>query len=93
MLTKLKPLFELGHVLSTVGAAKHITPQFAHDVLEKHTTGDYGVVCPEDATLNDKAIHDGSRILSAYLTPNDVKIWVITEADRSCTTFLLPDEY
>lgn len=93
MLTKLKPLFDLGHVLATTGAATHVTPEWAHDVLQRHTTGDYGDIDRAEAMMNDRAIHTGRRIISAYTTPDGVKVWLITEADRRCTTFLLPDEY
>jgi len=55
--------------------------------------GDWGQVCAEDWRLNDEAVQDGSRIVSAYITLKGVKIWIITEADRSTTTILLPDEY
>ena len=50
-------------------------------------------MCAEDRGLNDLAVRDGSRLLSAYSTAKGVKLWVITEADRSQTTLLLPDEY
>ncbi|MHB0960504.1 MAG: hypothetical protein ACYC0X_31125 [Pirellulaceae bacterium] len=61
-------------------------------------SGDWGDVCPDDKQLNDQALIDGSRILSAYKTRNNVKIWVITEAcvdhgRRAATTILKPDEY
>jgi len=61
--------------------------------LTRHLIGDYGELCDEDKALNDLAVRDGSRILSAYTTSTKAKLWVITEADRSATTFLLPDEY
>ena len=93
MITAKRGLFELGKIVATPGAMEHISLAFARDVLGKHISGDYGDICAEDATLNDHAVHDGGRILSAYITPAGVKIWVITEADRSVTTFLLPDEY
>lgn len=90
MMTK---LFNLGAIVATQGAMEHINPSWAKDVLNRHTTGDYGDICAEDATLNDKAIHNGSRLISSYYAPDGEKIWVITEADRSVTTFLLPSEY
>ena len=51
------------------------------------------VVDDEDRTENELSVREGFRILSAYLTAKGVKIWVITEADRSATTILLPEEY
>ena len=60
--------------------------------LFRHLTGDWGDVDEFDKQQNDLAVKDGSRILSAYQTPAG-KLWLITESDRSATTFLLPDEY
>jgi hypothetical protein len=50
-------------------------------------------VWTEDAQSNELALKDGSRLLSAYTLTGGEKIWVITEADRSSTTVLLPEEY
>jgi hypothetical protein len=50
-------------------------------------------VCPEDWAENERSVHEGYRMLSAYTLKTGVKIWIITEADRSVTTILLPDEY
>lgn len=63
------------------------------DFIERHVAGDWGTVCEEDWWQNDLALKEGSRILSAYVTLKGVKLWVITEADRSSTCILLPDEY
>jgi hypothetical protein len=51
------------------------------------------MICREDAQANDRALREGTRLLSAYMLVSNVKIWIITEADRSSTTILLPDEY
>jgi hypothetical protein len=67
--------------------------QNAFEFLAKHQAGDWGELCEEDIRENDFSVLNGFRILSAYRTRNDVKIWVITEADRSATTLLLPEEY
>ena len=50
-------------------------------------------VCPEDWAANDRALTDGDRLLSSYLTDGGTKVWIITEWDRSITTVLLPEEY
>lgn len=55
--------------------------------------GDFGLVSDEDKALNEEAIETGGRIMSAYRDRLDVKYWIITEADRSATTVLLPSEY
>jgi len=63
--------------------------QFVH----RHVSGDWGDVCTDDASANEWALKNDGRILSSYKTKVGEKIWVITEADRSATTLLLPDEY
>jgi hypothetical protein len=97
----LPPLFPLGAVVSTPGAAQALSPGQAHRYLCRHQTGDWGQVCAEDKALNQAAVDDGNRILSAYpIDPakpskgfGENCVWIITEADRSATTFLLPGEY
>ena len=63
------------------------------NIFARHESGDWGVVCDVDSFSNEEAIRDGNRIMSAYILKTGVKIWVITEADRSSTTILLPEEY
>jgi hypothetical protein len=89
------PLFPLGKLVATPGALEALTEsgQSPADFLNRHITGDWGQVCAEDKQLNDQAIKDDSRILSAFRTAKDVTVWVITEADRSSTCVLLPEEY
>ena len=87
--------FEPGRLLATPGAL-----QAAEDAgddlrvyLSRHARGNWGVVDAEDWRTNDRALIDGTRLLSAYLLRDGTKVWIITEADRSATTILLPDEY
>ncbi|MBX9677537.1 MAG: hypothetical protein K2X38_02155 [Gemmataceae bacterium] len=61
--------------------------------ISRHVAGDWDEVCAGDKRLNDEAVKEGTRIISAYRTAMGEKLWVITEADRSVTTILLPDEY
>jgi hypothetical protein len=61
-------------------------------LIKRHATGDWGDVDAEDGKANDEALKNGGRLLSAY-TVKGVKVWVITEADRSSTTLLLPQDY
>jgi hypothetical protein len=61
--------------------------------LRRHAAGDWGDVRKEDAQANDMALVERERLLSAYQLATDERIWIITEADRSSTTVLLPDEY
>ena len=63
------------------------------DALTRHMRGDWGEVCDEDWTENDFSLKNGFRILSAYTSKSGFKFWIITEADRSATTILLPEEY
>jgi len=88
-------LFKLGQLLVTPGAldALQVSGQSPWVFLTRHLAGDWGDLDAEDKALNDQAVQDGSRILSAYITSNETKVWVITEADRTATTILLPDEY
>jgi hypothetical protein len=69
------------------------TGQTPAEFLARHLAGDWGDLCPEDRRLNDQALREGSRLLSAYRTARGVKLWVITEANRSSTCLLLPEEY
>jgi hypothetical protein len=87
--------FLLGQLVATPGALKAIaeagqSPEF---FLAKHVSGDWGEVCDEDKRLNDEALVSGERLLSAYRTLRGVRLWIITEADRSSSCILLPSEY
>ena len=95
MQAKKKPLFPLGQVVAIPGAleALEAAGQAPAEFLRRHVTGDWGEVPPEDAQENELSVREGFRILSAYTLATDVKIWLITEADRSVTTLLLPEEY
>jgi len=89
------PLFALGEVVATPGALELLdrTETNAHELLLRHRYGDWGNVPPEDGEANREAVLNGSRILSSYDLTSDERIWIITEADRSVTTLLLPHEY
>jgi hypothetical protein len=91
----LKPRFALGRVVATPGALRALEEagQNAADFLERHRQGDWGEVDHEDARANNRALKDGSRLLSVYRTRLDARLWIITEADRSSTCLLLPSEY
>ncbi len=61
--------------------------------IQRHVSGDWGDICVEDRQANADALQYGYRLMSVYaITPSD-KLWIITEADRSSTTLLLPEEY
>src|SRR5438105_1525028 len=94
-----KPLFKPGQVLGTPGALEALerAGQTGWEFLALHIQGQWGSeLSDEDRRLNDEAVKDGSRILSAYILKTGVKVWVITEAtddhgNRAATTILLPD--
>jgi hypothetical protein len=87
----LKPLFSLGQILATPGALALGVDFYPY--LLRHQCGDWGDLGREDQAENDFSVTHGLRVLSAYHTPDGVKFWIITEADRSATTVLLPSEY
>ncbi len=85
--------FELGRTLITATAAARHTPHFVRLCLVRHHGGDWGDLDPEDTAANKAALRDGSRLLSSYTDPEQGKLWIITEWDRSVTTVLLPSDY
>jgi len=87
--------FSLGRLVATPGALAALEKRGLPpaEFLARHAAGDWGEVCREDRRLNDEAIQIGERLLSAYRTSCGDRLWVITEADRSATTLLLPSEY
>ena len=99
--TTTKPKFNPGVLLATPGASEAFEKngQTPFEFLQRHVSGDWGSdLCEEDRMLNDQALIDGSRLLSAYRLADKTKIWCITEAvgengHREATTFLLPEEY
>lgn len=90
-----KAKFSLGRTVATPGAisALDAAEEMAADLLFRHQSGDWGEVPPEDAQANEHSLKHGLRLLSAYTLSTGVKVWIITEADRSVTTILLPSEY
>lgn len=93
-----KPL-ELGRVVATPAALEAVPEDAIEDALLHHQLGDWGVCCPEDWRTNDRARKCGARILSVYEYGPEKecggrdRFWIITEADRSYTTVLLPRDY
>lgn len=83
----------LGRTLATPGVLEKTTPMERAIALIRHGYGDWGDVCGEDWQSNDRALQNGARLLSVYHTADGTTFWVITEADRSATTILLPEEY
>jgi hypothetical protein len=84
--------FPLGRIVMTRNAALTLTIREIKDGLARHERGDWGQAPPEDAALNEHGLRHGFRVLSAY-GEGPRKFWIITEADRSLTTVLLPQDY
>jgi hypothetical protein len=82
-----------GEIVLTPGVMTSLTPEEFFDALRRHVNGDWGDIDEQDWNANNHALVYGGRILSQYYTDEGTKFWVITEADRSITTFLLPEEY
>ena len=93
--TERRPLFDLGQLVATPGAlaALEKSGQSPMDFLSRHVTGDWGELSEDDRKENLFSLEKGFRLLSSYQTNAGERVWVITEADRSVTTILLPDEY
>lgn len=85
--------FSLGRVVATPGLIEAVPQHEYTAALRRHVACDWGEVCDEDKRANDRALEEGTRLLSAYRSSEGVKFWIITEADRSATTLLLPEEY
>lgn len=83
----------LGQVLATTLAREILSDVEIHNTLQRLAKGNWGDVCSEDYQANEEALLTSARLLSMYFTEQNVKFWIITEADRSATTILLPEEY
>ena len=89
------PRFPLGQIVATPGAltALQEAGQRAEAFIARHAAGDWGELCEADRKENEHSLREGFRLFSSYRLSNGAKLWIITEADRSVTTLLLPLEY
>jgi hypothetical protein len=87
------PLFSFGTVVATPGALSKVGTRDCVRSLLRHLAGDWGVVDGEDPRGNVLSLEEGYRIKSSYRTEDGERLWIITEADRSVTTLLLPEEH
>jgi hypothetical protein len=92
---KKQQVFELGQIVATPSAraALEKASQEPGDFLKRHVACEWGDMSAEDRKENDFSLEHGFRLLSSYRTNAGDKLWIITEADRSATTLLLPEEY
>ena len=91
----MQPKFLLAQIVATPGALAALA-EAGHAPLEfisQHVAGDWGELDEQNRRENELSVKEGFRILSAYTLSDGTKIWIITEADRSATTILLPEEY
>ena len=85
--------FELGRIVITRNALDRLHPEDLSPSLCRHARGDWGECCVQDIAENDLSLREGFRLLSVYEDRNGEKFWIITEADRSVTSILLPEDY
>ncbi|HLJ92765.1 MAG TPA: hypothetical protein VKU02_06165 [Gemmataceae bacterium] len=85
--------FPLGQIVITRNALETIPPDDVLQAVIRHAKGDWGELCDEDRQENERSLQRGGRIFLAYHAANGTKFWIITEADRSVTTVLLPEDY
>ncbi len=83
----------LGRIVATPAALGAVSQPDIAAALRRHAVGDWGDVTPDDRAANDDALRSEERILSVYRSATGTTFWVLTEADRSATTVLLPDDY
>jgi hypothetical protein len=86
-------VFRLGKIVATPNVVNQITNADILSAIQRHQAGDWGSLTDDDRAANDRALVEGTRILSAYNGANGTRFWIITEADRSVTTVLLPEDY
>jgi len=89
----LGPRFPLGRIVITPNAMQSVPQQDVLNALRRHAKGDWGEVDEHDQRENELSLKEGFRLLSAYRASNGVKFWIISEANRSVTTVLLPEDY
>jgi hypothetical protein len=85
--------FPLGQVVITANALAIIPPAEVNAALARHASGDWGELCREDKSENERALNGEGRLFSAYAAKDGPRFWIITESDRSVTTVLLPADY
>ena len=90
-----QPRFRAGQLVMTTGVNDLVQRGALNPApyIQRHLNGDWGDLCDEDRRSNDAALKNGDRLFSSYRITPDLKLWIITEWDRSVTTLLLPDEY
>ena len=95
MSTSVIPLakFRLGRIVSTPNALDHLTQDDILLAIQRHQAGDWGDVSENDRQENELSLKQGSRLWSVYHSADGIKFWLITEANRSATMVLMPEDY
>ena len=92
-LDEVQPKFVFGRIVATPNALAAIPNYELLKALARHLRGDWGKLDPSDWNANERALQKGGRLFSEFYSEKEVKFWIITEADRSATTVLLPEDY
>ena len=85
--------FQLGQIVATPNALNHLTQDDIRSGIIRHQSGDWGDLDADDRKENDLSLERGTRLLSVYHAKSGVTFWIITEADKSSTTVLMPEDY
>jgi hypothetical protein len=93
MMERTQRAFRLGQIVATPAAIAEVHPEDMRRCLNRHACCDWGDCGKEDAQSNEEALDQELRLFSVYKDRNGTKFWIITEADRSATTILLPEDY
>ena len=88
-----KAKFPLGQTVATPNALNQISNEEILRAIARHVQGDWGTLETQDRNANEHALKSGGRLFSQYHSIQNIKFWIITEADRSVTTVLLPEDY
>lgn len=88
-----RPKFPFGQIVATPNALNSIHEEEMMRALGRHLIGDWGTLDNHDWNANERAFRNGGRLFSAYDSDGGIRFWIITEADRSVTTILLPEDY
>jgi hypothetical protein len=89
----MNPKFPLGQIVATPNALDSLAPEDIQCGIQRHQTGNWGDVCDSDRQENDLSLEKGFRLLSVYRASNGKLFWIITGANRSSTTVLMPEDY
>jgi len=85
--------FLLGKIVATPAALQSLSVEDICRAIDRHVCGEWGMVSEADRAENEFALRHGLRVMSVFESKGGVRFWVLSEADRSVTTLLLPGDY